>query len=527
MLRVVLPFCRKDVKAMEELVQWALELNPEGVNHNCLLSYEDGTNPDNIVSLARKYFKGDLLENCYPPPPVPGWPAACNWAWQSAARFVDDRKINEPWFWLESDAIPLKPGWVDDIYEGWEKGGKPFAGHIVDRMDHMNGVGVYPPDVRRRCTEAMLTRMAAWDVVLKQTITGYCTNLNHLIQHIWNIRESDGAITNADGHPVTFPDWKSVERWMDFNACILHRTKDGTLIQRLREKREAERIRLEEEHKKTIAVETNVPNFTAAANAVTIERKVQDIPPVEVMIVTYHKDLPWFELCMKCIRKHLRGFHGVTVCVPNRDRKLFRPLMIEHGFNMYCYDEVEGKGMLQHFGIMAMADQIVPKNVKYVAHIDSDTMFRKETRPEDYFMDGKPVYMIRSYKSLIGANGVISDCHQWKPVTEQLLGRPVEMYTMCAFPFIFPIQFYKSYQDRIEKVHGKPMMQFFLEGRNAFPQDRVDFQAMGEHALENFKDRFHWINVETEPPLKDRHKPFWSHAGLRPDTRAEIESFIQ
>jgi len=511
---------------MANVLRWAIELNPR-VNHNCLLSYEEGTDPSEIRDLASSYFSGDLLENQYSQPPVPGWPAAPNWAWQSTARFVDDKKINEPWFWWESDAIPLKDGWLDKIYDGYKQGGNPFAGHIVDQMDHMNGVGIYPPDVRRRCNEAMLCRSAAWDYVLKDTVTGKCTNLNHLIQHVWNIRESDGAIHNGDGHVVTFPDWAHVERYMDFNCCLLHRTKDGTLIQRLREHREKERIRIEEEQKSVMAVETNVPQFTATPTAVEPERKAQVIGPVEIMIVTYHKDLPWFEYCIRCATKHLVGFAGITVCVPNRDKKMFRPLMIQYGFNLYGYDEVEGKGMLQHMAVMASADEIVPKKTKFVAHIDSDTMFRMDTRPEDYFEDGKPVYMIRTYESLVDGKGVISDCAQWKPVVEEQIALPATWYTMCAFPFIYPIEFYSSYRKRIESVQKKPMLQYMLEGRNSFPQTRVDFQAMGVFAHTNMNDRFHWIDIGVNPPRKDRHKSYWSHAGLKPETSAEIESFMK
>lgn len=512
---------------MADLLRWALELNPEGVKYNCLLSYETGTDPSEIRDLAARYFTRDILENEYSPPPIQGWPAAPNWAWQATARFMDDKKVNEPWFWWESDAVPLKPGWLDAIYDGYMQGGKRFAGHIVDRMDHMNGVGIYPPDVRKRCHEAMMCRSAAWDYVLKDTITGDCTNLNHLIQHVWNIRESDGAITNGDGKPVTFSDWPSVERWMDFNCVLFHRQKDGTLIQRLREYREAERKRIEDAERKAASVENNVPQFTAVSNAVEIIRTKQDIGPVEILIVTYYKDLPWFELCMKCLRKHTDGFAGVTVCVPNRDKKLFRPLMIQYGFNMYGYDEVEGKGMLQHMGIMAMADEIVPKKTRFVAHIDSDAMFKMETTPEDYFVDGKPIYMIRSYESLVDDKGVISDCAQWKPVVEEQIAMPATFFTMCAFPFVFPVSFYEKYRKRIEYVHKKPMMDYLLEGRNSFPQTRVDFQAMGMFAYNTMHDKFHWIDIGLNPPRKDRHKSYWSHAGVKPETLAEIEGFLK
>jgi len=318
---------------------------------------------------------------------------------------------------------------------------------------------------------------------------------------------------------------------MDFNCYLLHRSKDGTLVQRLRERRNQEQARIEAERReterKTIAVETNVPQFTAVPDAVEPERKKQSIGPVEIMIVTYHKDLPWFELCMKCLNRHVTGFAGVTVCVPNRDKKLFRPLMIQYGFNMVCYDEVEGKGMLQHMAVMASADEFVPKRTKYVAHIDSDAMFKMETTPEDYFEDGKPVYMIRTYESLVDDKGVISDCAQWKPVVEEQIAMPATHFTMCAFPFIYPISFYKKYRDRIEYVHKKPMLDYMLEGRNQFPQTRVDFQAMGMFALHTMKNKFHWIDIGVNPPRKDRHKSYWSHAGVRPEIRSEIEGFLK
>jgi hypothetical protein len=508
---------------MARVLQWAIELDGS-VNHNCLLSYETGTDASKVRELARQYFTGDIIEHEYPPPPVPGWPAACNWAWQSTARHIDDRGVNEPWFWWECDAVPLKPGWLDAIWEGYIKGGKRFAGHIVDRMDHMNGVGIYPPDVRRRCNEAMLCRSAAWDYVLKETIQHDCTNLNHIIQHVWNIRESDGAIHNGDGHVVTFPDWAHVERYMDFNCFLIHRTKDGTLIQRLREKREQERIRLEEETKKVMSVEVNVPNFTA--NAVEMPKNATAIGPVEWFIVTYAKDLEWFSYCIRCIKKHCTGFQGVTVAVPNKDKHLFKPMMLEFGFRLYGYDEVEGKGFVQHEAIMGMADTIVPKKTKFICHLDSDCMYHTPTAPEDYFVDGKPVYLVRTYESLKDDNGVISDCAQWRDPTSRQLGFDPVVYSMCRHPTVLPIKFYKRYREHIENLHNKPFMDYFLEGKNSFPSDRMDWTAMGAFAYQRMHDQFHWIDIGVNPPPKDRQAAFWSHSGVLPEHHKKIESFL-
>jgi hypothetical protein len=528
MIRVVIPFCRKDSAQMANLIRWAIELDGS-VPFNAILSYETGVDPAEIRALARQYFQGDILENEYSPPPVPGWPAACNWAWQSCARFIDDKKVNEPWFWWESDAVPLKPGWLTTIHDAFIAGGKRFGGHIVDRMGHMNGVGIYPPDVRKRCYEAMMCRSAAWDVVLKTTTEGDITDLNHLIQHVWNIRETDGAITNGDGHVVTFPDWPSVEKWMDFNCVLLHRTKDGTLIQRLRERRaqikEEERLRQEEDNRKAMSVELNVPNFTA--NSIEMPRQEIKIGPVEWFIVTYAKDAEWFSYAIRCIKKFCTGFQGVTVAVPNRDKHLFKALMLQHNFRLYGYDEVQGKGFVQHEAIMGMADTIVPKKTEFVIHLDSDCMYHTPTTPEDYFIDGKPVYLIRTYESLVDDKGVISDCAQWRGPTAQQLGFDPIVYSMCRHPTVLPIGFYKLYRDHIENVHKKSFMEYFLEGKNEFPSNRMDWTAMGAFAYQQMPDAFHWIDIGKNPAPKDRQAAFWSHSGVKPEHREKIEGFLK
>lgn len=534
---------------MADLLRWALELNPEGVKYNCLLSYETGTDPNEIRDLAARYFKGDILENEYSTPPIQGWPAAPNWAWQSTARFMDDKKVNEPWLWWESDAVPIKPGWLDAIHDGYMKGGKRFAGHVVDRMDHMNGVGVYPPDVRRRCHEAMLCRSAAWDYVLKDTINGDCTNLNHLIQHVWNIHETDGYITNGEGKPVTFPDWKSVERWMDFNCVLFHRQKDGTLIQRLREKREEERKRIEEEHKKVLATETNVPDHTQGG---VIELPKPDVPAesrTEILIVTYGlptkrpsglvvSDFDWLRWCMKGIRRHCTGFSGVTLAIPGRDAELLKPISNEHAeaksgikLRVKMFDEPPGKGFLMHEAMMASADKLVPKGTDFVLHVDADVIFKEAVTPDEYVRNGKPVYVWRSYDSLSETrNGqkVVSDCLQWKAPTEVQLGFAVEQYTMTRHPSCFPISFYKKYREHIEMVHNMPFKDYMLSGRNEHPADRMDFTGMGAWAFKFMQDDFYWIDISGGNHLapRDKSKAFWSHHGVDGAVVSEMESLL-
>lgn len=54
----------------------------------------------------------------------------------------------QPALWLEVDAVPTAPGWLDAIHEEYTLCGMPFLGAVMKwySTPHLNGVAVYPPD---------------------------------------------------------------------------------------------------------------------------------------------------------------------------------------------------------------------------------------------------------------------------------------------------------------------------------------------------------------------------------------------
>ena len=238
MLRVVIHFFRGDARQMADLLRWALELNPEGVRYNCLLSYESGTDPEevsNIWSVAKKYFKGVIEEHQYPPPKSSTWPEAPNWAWARTATFINQIVDKQPWLWLESDAIPLVSGWLDKIEAEYFKGGLPFMGHIVKRPSrkpgeeydfHMNGVAVLPHDACLHSSRAMSPRAAPWDVVLSEECIGRMHKANDLIQHI----------QRYTGVLCTCRDGAVLDHMISQGTALFHGSNDGSVISFLRGK---------------------------------------------------------------------------------------------------------------------------------------------------------------------------------------------------------------------------------------------------------------------------------------------------
>lgn len=524
---LVLAFCSKDADLQRRNLEWALELDA-GCGREGVLSYDVLTSKDDVAAidaLAQRYFT-KVHHCCYSEPPVKGWPAACNWAWQSTARWMYESPLKQPWLWLEADAMPLKSGWLLTLEEAYLKGGKNFGGHVVKDMHHMNGVGIYPWDVMGRNEMAMLTRAAAWDVVLKPSTAHDCTPLNHLIQHAWNIHPHDRTmIWNGDGSPLSFRSQADVELYLDFNAVLLHRIKDGSLIPLLRE-------RIISAHEKQRLIEStdyNVPHHTAVA-AVKEAKPAAEIEGVHILIVTYHKDAEWLHYCLALLKKYVTGFTGVTVAYPASDKLVISEIVERGGARGWTYDETPGKGMVQHMAVMALADTIVPPGTKFVCHVDADCMFNMPTTSADYFTDGKPDYLVRSWESLTDpASKVVSDCAQWFTPTAKQIGFDPQVYSMCRHPSIFPIKFYKRYRDHVASVQETGFMEYMLAGKNSFPQDRMDWTAMGAWAYMFMRKEFNWIDIGATGAVvpQDRQKTYWSHGGIKPEIKDEIEGWLK
>lgn len=226
MLLVVLPFTTKEVPQV--LKNLALARKFDGRQKNpVLVSYEEGTGRvDEVVAAAKESF-GEVKTFSYHRGPS-GWPGGPNHAFKMTAYHLGEVQNPHPFLWWESDAIPLCKGWLEVLWAAYQAGGKPFAGHVVGGMEHMNGAGIYPPDVRMYSVKAFTCIKTPWDVAMKPDTRHITTPLNHLILHYWNIK--DGANFNGpEGVPLSVKSKKELKKWITDEAVLLHRCKDGSV----------------------------------------------------------------------------------------------------------------------------------------------------------------------------------------------------------------------------------------------------------------------------------------------------------
>jgi hypothetical protein len=97
---------------------------------------------------------------------------------------------DEGFFWMEPDAIPLKPDWKNKIEEEhWQKE-KPFTLPSIEglsKFDHASGIGIYPPNVAEFVPREKLPHpYAAFDYWLYSKFP-HAINFTRLIQHSYGV----------------------------------------------------------------------------------------------------------------------------------------------------------------------------------------------------------------------------------------------------------------------------------------------------------------------------------------------------
>jgi hypothetical protein len=230
---LILGIFEGDASLALELLRWIEQLGPLKA-HDFVLVSDVGTDwkiPYEIREIGDRVFrKADLVST---ETSVDGWIKGSCALWRLASEIAEQRE--EPWFWLEADAWPLKAGWLDAIAEDYAMCGKPFMGRVIDSNDpvfpgkHMEGVAVYPANAFAQISHVWNPRIS-WVITGREVFLENCFNTK-LIDQRWGSMNSPFrfAETKTDNRTLTLAD-------LEPEAAIFHRVKDDSLINLLRRK---------------------------------------------------------------------------------------------------------------------------------------------------------------------------------------------------------------------------------------------------------------------------------------------------
>lgn len=230
-----IPFWSGDVESVRILLNWINRLGGCR-NHETVLVADAGVGWHDVmdlVNLAEDSFSS--VEVIAADDSQIGWPQGPNWLFRTAAKYAKER--GESFFLLEPDAVPLKPGWLDQLEIEYAASGKPFMGALLDCEQpglpsrYLAGVACYPSNAIDIIGPALDERPhIAWDISSAEAIMPQAANSPH-IQHFWgNHRQSPVFVSHrAHNGPANLMTQGDI--WKD--ALVFHRNKDGSLIRML------------------------------------------------------------------------------------------------------------------------------------------------------------------------------------------------------------------------------------------------------------------------------------------------------
>lgn len=240
--RVILPFFNGDVDRALNLCQWMHELSPKGFSNEAYLVTDTNVPVDTtrkVYNLFRKTFPKAQIHLLTPLPRKFAWPAGNNHTFCGTVDLMGelDKETPKPFLWLETDVAPTKPDWLTLLEAEYNLAKRGFMGYWVDGYDIMNGMGVYPPNLKKwlpRTFSRKPEESLPWDCNMANEMIQNMHPANHLMPNIW--------LTRKNGRPGlvhgSVPVWtKELLDWcITPHTCIIHRCKTGKLIDLLREK---------------------------------------------------------------------------------------------------------------------------------------------------------------------------------------------------------------------------------------------------------------------------------------------------
>lgn len=500
---VITPFHPGDADQALRMFAWIRDLEGRQIGHDLLLIADSRCLPMTVAEIwdtAHQAFRS--VETLPFTDHFQKWPEAPNAVFAFAARHVMSHQ-NTPWLFLEPDCCPLTAGWLDAIETEYNEvalpSGKFFMGARVEVNDvplHMSGNAVYPADMFAHAGLALIANDIAFDVAAAQQIVPQA-HFTKLIEHAWK-------------HP-TFESWEQVEREVSKEAALYHSSKDGSLIVRLREKKNGLTINPEWER---AAYELEYPTGIIKERGFA-ERKLT----CDILIKSYPKDYERLRYCLRSLDKFAVGFRNTVILFPKGEGDgisgpgcsleflaTTKTIAVEESGDPYLFQQA----------VKANAHEYT--DADFILHIDSDTILSAPVTPGTFLRDGKPLWLLTPYTELQEPNAL-----SWKAVTEKFLGESVEFEFMRRMPMFVP-RFLHVAAAAFCLVHHKMSLSNYILAQ---PDRKFsEFNALGALAYSRAREEFSWLGTTKEPLPETVAIQKWSHDPFTEETKAEFDTIL-
>lgn len=388
-----------------------------------------------------------------------------------------------PWMWLEADAVPMVPDWYERLNAEYERAKKPCMGDYIDsNVPHLSGVAIYPAKLPEFFPEMVHPNIGgnAFDVAAHAKVLANA-HRTLLIQDGWRSK----GVTAAKIRP---------------EAVLYHASKDGALIDELRNKKNGGDATCATQHErsslppvpvlKALDQESHRLNLQAAQSTVAsngaVEFDPSSAPTVDIYIKTWSRDHELLMLCLKSIEKFVTGYRNVIVVNDGEIGTKFRstnlPLRLIISTDQepgYLWQQKEKLSCHRY------------SDADYFLWVDSDCCFNRPFDVSEFFVNGKTKWR---YTPLNLARP--DQTSTWVPVMRKFLGmEPTEEY-MREHPTLVPRWLLEEMDKFCLYKHGMPIGEYVMaqaDPTNPLALNFSEINCAGFFARKFHADKFEWV----------------------------------
>ena len=448
-----------------------------------------------------------------------GYFGSCNQMLRTALEYCEREFPGRAVLWCEADTVPMRATWVDEIMAEYRACGRPFMGDVErgGGIPHLTGNAVYHPEWRKLAPSlaALGQEACGWDSLCAHDILPRA-HVAKTIQQTWR-----------PPLPIT-ADWAAKN--IRPETALFHQCKDGSLIDVLCLRDGLPLIPLAPALCESTYERDRHKLAPTGPVGVTVTRQVGPVRQsgqTSILIVSCRRDIELLAYCLKSIEKYCRGFASVVLAVPAHDERHFQKF-VKGIVRLVTFVEPVGKGMMMHEVVICRADEMCPE-ADVILHVDSDCLFWRETKPEDYLPGGRCLMVRESYAEIAPRN---PNRLIWGRCVEAATGIVPEWETMVRHPNIFLRAIYPHLRAVVEGHVKRGFDEYVLSCENGFPQGFAEFPTLGAVAIRDMADKFSFVHYDhgldgrecglpaganyqyVYRPERDHMVEGWSHGGL-------------
>jgi hypothetical protein len=233
----------------------------------------------------------------------------------------------------------------------------------------------------------------------------------------------------------------------------------------------------------------------------------------DIFIRSYWKDLEWLQVCLASIEKYCRGFRSVIVVLPHSSEP-WLPRFPLHGDVEIKFCRDYGDDYLGQQVTKLLADTF--SDADYLCHVDADCIFYRQTSPEDFIIDGKPLVLKRPCE-------LLSPYRPWRKPVEKFLGWSLLDDFMQHPPFVFPRWLYQQVREHSVSAHNVGIEEYVTAQP---PRGFSEFNVLGALAWQRYNDRFVWLDTSLRSPGEPHCRWYWSWGGMDGAIKSEISEIL-